>query len=165
MLALDLIHNGASYFPFKAQYFSCAEVNDVEWTIDVTQSGQSLSIYGVTISNIGASLIARKLANNTRAWNGTVSGAFSIGGDTSFSASANVTFDSVNGIQQFSAIAGFSSQYFDLNAQITYQAEPDCSGNNISLFNSNNLTAYVTDNYGSVIIRVKSILAKKRKLK
>ncbi len=160
---MDLLRIGATYFPFNARYFSCAIVNDTEWAIDVTQSDQSLEIYGITISNVSASLVSRKLANNTRAWNGTVSGTFNVGGDSKFSADASVSFDSLQGgIQKLEAAAILTSPYIDLAVRVTYEAAPSCvsinSSNSTTIFNSNNPATYLTDYSGSVTVRVKSIL-------
>ncbi len=93
--------------------------------------------------NIGASLIARKQANNTRSWKGTISGSFAIGRDTSFAAEAKLSFDLVHGVQELESTAFFSSSFVDLSIRVVYEDTPDCSTSNLSVFIPYDPTTYI----------------------
>ncbi len=154
-------------FAFSAAYYSCANVGDTQWVIQVDQSDTPLQIYSVTLSNVSLHLTGTKsqtaptdgsVATNSTLWSGTAQGQFTLGeGGVALQASGIVRFDSNEGVTDLQISASFDSEYLEASFDISYK-KIDC--NNITyqygVFDPSDINTY-NGGKGSGSVHIKSI--------
>ncbi len=146
-------------FDLGVIYYKCAQYNETEWVINVDNSAQPLSIFGVKLSNFTLQATGTKqlptnssTTANTTYWSGVVSGTIDFGGDTSLSASGSIAFDSIHGVSSLQTTTTFSSTHVDVAFNLNYYATVDCT-DGVELNETDSSTYRGSSGYGTVTIK------------
>lgn len=150
-------------FDVSVAYYKCASYGQVQWVIDIDNSAQPLSIFGISLKDFslhatGSPLLATSNTTsnatvNSTYWAGTVSGTLDFGGETSLSATGTISFDSINGVSALQTATTFNSEYVDITFNLDYHANTPCKN---ATFDAYNASTYVGSS-GSGSITIKSI--------
>ncbi len=156
-------------FSFSAVYYSCADLGDTQWVIQVDQSNTPLQVYSVTLSNVSIHLTGIKsqtlpsnesvVAQNSTSWSGTIQGQFSLGeGGVALLASGFIQFNSNDGVTDLQISASFNSEYLDASFAISYK-KIDCSNvtYQYGVFDPSDVNTY-NGGIGSGSVHIKNIL-------